>query len=204
MEAHELISDLRRQLNDLEKKGHSAVQVAGLRAYLDVVERDAENSKEHINREHEGMLARYSAQVQQALEMFKAILETGKTALNSIVLINGGAVVALLGVMSAVAASDSGKKLAANLAAALLLFGFGVLCGAVGFASRYFSQVFYAESYRERISGTDEAAAKRTSSREWYGHRFRDLAIVIGISGYILFGVAVVSSYQAVVQTFTP
>lgn len=103
--------------------------------------------------------------------------------------INGGAVVALLGVMSNLAGKADGAQLARYLALPLLEFGIGVLCSALGFALRYLSQACYAG---------DGAHSEK------YGDGFRYTAIFAAFAGYVLFGFAVANSYNAVIWSFPP
>lgn len=112
MESRELIGVIRQELIQVEAQGGTQVGVPALRAYLDALEKHTEASQEHRRREHEGMLAQYEAKSQQSIEMLKAVLETGKSALHSLVIINGGAVIALLGVMSSLAGKPDGTLLA--------------------------------------------------------------------------------------------
>lgn len=190
METSELIAAFRDQLDQVEAKGHQQVQLSALRAYLEAVEEDAGASQEYRNREHAGMLAQYAAKSDQAIEMLKAVLEAGKSALHSLLLINGGAVIALLGVMSNLVGKTGGSTLAKYLALPLLQFGIGVLVAAVGFAFRYFSQACYA-------------SAEADNKMERAGDLFRYAAIIAAISGYVLFGFAIANAYMAVVWTFS-
>lgn len=190
MESKELIDAFRKQLDQVEAQGSQQVQVAALRTYLDALERDAGASQEFRKREHEGMLAHYAAKNQHSLEMFKAVLEAGKSALHALLIINGGAVIALLGVMSNLAGKPAGVLLAKYLALPLLQFGIGVLIGAIGFAFRYFSQACY--------SGTSKSKDKY----DVWGDRFRYAAIFSAFAGYVLFGLAMVNAYYAVVWSF--
>lgn len=191
MESQELIDAFRKQLDQVEEQGNAQVQVAALRAYLSALEKDAGASQEFRRREHEGMLAHYAAKNQHSIEMVKAVLEAGKSTLHSLLLINGGAVVALLGVMSNLAGKPGGILLAKYLALPLLEFGIGVLCGALGFAFRYFSQAFYT------VSKSDK------DKFENWSDRFRYLAILAAIAGYILFGFAIANAYNAVGWSFS-
>lgn len=191
MESQELISYFRKQLDQVEAQGSQQVQVAALRSCLDALERDASTSQENRKREHEGMLAHYSAKNQHSIEMLKAVLESGKSALQSLLVINGGAVVALLGVFSSLAGKDGGATLALHLSLPLLQFGLGVLVAALGFAFRYFSQACYSDSSVEK------------DNYEKAGDWFRYAAIASALSGYLLFGFAVVNAYHAVVRSFS-
>jgi hypothetical protein len=190
MESQEVIDAFRNQLVQVEGLGHQQVNVSGLRAYLDALEKDAGASQAYRNREHAGMLAHHAAQSQNSIEMLKAVIESGKSALNALLLINGGASVALLGVMSNLVGRDGGAILAKYLALPLLQFGIGVLLGALGFAFRYLSQACYADSM------------KSTDLLGRIGNWLRSMAILTAIAGYILFGFAVANAYNAVMWAF--
>jgi hypothetical protein len=190
MESQEIIEAFRKQLEQVEAQGSQQVQVTALRAYLDALEKDAGATQEYRNREHAGMLAQYAARSQHAIEMLKAVLEAGKSALHALLLINGGAVVALLGVMSNLVGKSEGAALARYLALPLLQFGIGVLLGAVGFAFRYLSQACYSDS--------ENPEDKLHCSGDW----LRRTAILVAIGGYVLFAFAVGNSYRAVVWSF--
>ena len=191
MEYQEVIDALQEQLNQVEAQGSEHVQISALRAYLLAVKKDAGASQEFRKREHEGMLARYAANNQNEIEMLKAVLEAGKSALQSLIVINGGAVIALLGVMSNLAGKSGGVVLAQYLALPLLQFGIGVLSGAIGFAFRYFSQACYIES-----------ATEADTYYQW-GNRFKYCAILSATAGYTLFGFAMVNAYNAMVWAFS-
>lgn len=190
MESQELINEFRKQLEQVEVQGQQQVQVAALKSYLAALEKDAAASQEYRKREHEGMLAHYEAKNQHSIKMLEAVLETGKSALQSLLVINGGAVVALLGVFSSLVGKDEGAALARYLSLPLLQFGFGVLLAALGFSFRYFSQACYSDSDSE-IDNYHRAG-------DW----FRYAAIASALSGYVLFGFAVVNAYHAVVWSF--
>lgn len=139
MEPVELINELRQELKRVEDNGQTHVPITGLRQYLSALESDAHDSSEQRRRAHEGTLAHYTAQNQFSLEMFKSVLDTGKSAIDALLIINGGSVVAMLGVLSNLAGKPSGDTLARYFALPLLEFGIGVLLAACCFAFRYFS-----------------------------------------------------------------
>jgi len=191
MESQDLINEFRKQLDQVELQGDKQVQVAALRSYLNALEKDASSSQDYRKQQHEGMLAHYAAKNQHSIEMLKAVLEAGKSALQSLLIINGGAVVALLGVFSSLAGKNGGDTLARYLSLPLLQFGLGVLVAALGFAFRYFSQACYSDSNAEH------------DQYEKAGDVFRYAAILSAISGYVLFGLAVVNAYHAVIWSFS-
>ncbi|MDY6948308.1 MAG: hypothetical protein SXG53_21595 [Pseudomonadota bacterium] len=189
MESRELIEIFRRELSRVEAQGSKQVTVVALLEYIAALEKGATESNEYRRQQYEGKLAEYAADNDKQLEMLRAVLESGKSALQSLLIINGGAVVALMGVMANLAGKPDGATLARYLALPLLEFGLGVLCGSVGFAFRYFSQACYSEG---------------GENYEKIGDRLRIAAIISGISGFILFGLGVVNSYHAVVWSFAP
>ena len=72
--------------------------------------------------------------------MFKAVIESGKTALTTVMLVNGGAAVALLAFIANMAAKvDSPIKLYA-IAGALMWFVMGVLLAALATGTTYLTQ----------------------------------------------------------------
>lgn len=190
MEASEVISAFHRQLDEVQAQGNSTIPLQAIRAYLQILERDSASSQEHRNREHQGMRAEYSAKTELSIEMLKSVLEAGKSALHYLLLINGGAVVALLGVLSNLAGNKGGIIFAKYLALPMLQFGVGVLLAATGFAMRYFSQAFYAS-----VEGDDRKYMV-------WGDLFRNLAIAVGLGGYVIFGFAITNAYNAVIWSF--
>jgi hypothetical protein len=192
MESQEVIESFRKQLDQVEGQGGQQVQVSALHAYLNALEKDADASQEYRRQKHEGMLAHYTSQTQHSIEMLKAVLDAGKSALQSLLIINGGAVIALLGVLSNLVGKANGPDFAIRLALPLLLFGIGVLAGAIGFALRYFSQACYSESDGDK------------DSYEKWGDRFRYSSIAAALTGYALFGTAIMFSYKAVILAYTP
>jgi hypothetical protein len=193
VESRELIGEFRRQLADLESQGVAEVQVTALQQYLNALDKQTTLSKEHLDRELAKTLATGDAKAAFDLEMFKSVLEAGKSALQSLIVINGGAVIALLGVMSTLIGKQGGDVLARYLALPLLQFGLGVLFGTLGFALRYFSQACYANDF----SGDKSALDK-------WGDRLRIAAISAGFCGFVAFALGLVNSYLGVTWAFAP
>lgn len=191
MEAKEVIQQFRKDLDSRENLGQITFHLDGLRLYLDAMEKETGISENAINRQHAALLADVDARNQNNLEMFRAVIEAGKTTLNSLMIVNGGAVVAMFGVMANLAGQKSGdgKALALNLALPMLLFGIGVVLAVVGFGFRYFSQDLYAYT-----NGKDRKLIA--------AHTFKALAVIAAISGYSIFLIAVFKSYKAVLLTF--
>ena len=192
MEPRELLDDIRQLLVETEKEGINVVYIDPFKKYLDALEKDASDTHELRRRMHESSLAYYNADSQHNLEMFKSVLDAGKSALQSLILINGGAVVALLGVFSSLATQPNARALAHAFALPLLQFGIGVLLGAVGFAFRYLSQAQYGEHTEQ-----DKRA-------QVWGDRFKYASIVSAGLGFLSFMLGVGNAYIAVSRYFAP
>ena len=100
------------------------------------------------------------------------------------VLINGGAVVSLLGFMGATISKGLSSSLGANLTHPLLYFGIGVLAGALAFGGRYCAQWFYSSTMMKT------------------GHSFLVVTIIVVITGYAFFGVGICEAYTAFSKQF--
>jgi len=179
METTEAIAKLRQDLQTVKGTGRRWVAIEALEAYLDGLEKGAAQSAESRRLEYQRLLAHYDAQIKTWIEMFKSVIDAGKEALNALLLINGGAVVALLGFLGANIAKEGSAALGMRLTSSLLLFGVGVLLGAVAFGVRYLSQAVYAVE-RNKIGST-----------------LNVLTILIAIAGYIVFGFGVYGAYLA-------
>jgi hypothetical protein len=179
MEASDILQDLKTSIQEVKDGGQNTIAVDALTRYLDELGRDAASSIELRKLEYQQSLAHYDAQVKSGLEMFKSVLEAGREALKALVLINGGAVVALLGFMGATLNKDLPASLGYALSRPVLLFGIGVLVGAMGFGLRYVSQACYAYSWKLA------------------GHAANIASIVLAISGYALFGIGVFQAFTA-------
>ena len=144
MEAIEIINILKIELADYKAKGLKSVDIDSLERYLEVLGADTGQSIEFQKLQYSRTLAHYDAQTKYNLEFFKSVIDSGREALNALVLINGGAVVALLSFISITLSKGLSFELGSNLKCSILYFGIGVLMGALGFGGRYFTQFFYA------------------------------------------------------------
>lgn len=154
MNSKEILEDIRTQIAALKAKGQDSVLIENLERYCDQVEKDLTKSFEHLQLQHQSNLEQYKAtnaleiermksQSAANVEMFKAVIGAGLDVLKAAVLINGGAVVVLLGFLSTVASKGDNPALGLFLTRPLLAFGTGVFLAAVALAFRYFSQDAY-------------------------------------------------------------
>lgn len=101
-------------------------------------------------------------------------------------IVNGGAVIALLGFLGAAISKEMPRTLGLGLTMPLLLFGAGVLLGALGFGARYISQACYS------------------GDRPNWGQGFTVVAVVFGLSAYGIFGCGIYGAYTAFRMVFAP
>jgi len=172
------------------------VPVAGLLGYLGELEKGIGPSQEarriqweaalaDAAAKNQSSLAEYNAKSVHAIEMFKSVLDAGKEALNALLLINGGAVVAILGFLgNAFSKEKFSPQLGLDLTYPLACFGAGVLAGAAAYGVRYFSQACFASEWGK--AGTTLSV----------------LAIVVGICGYVAFGLGLSGAHGAFQQLF--
>lgn len=166
--------------------GQNAVGIEALQKYLEDLRTHATSSVELRKLEQQRSLAHFDAQTKHAIEMFKSVMDAGREALNALVLINGGAVVALLGFMGATIAKGFPASLGMQLTRPVLFFGLGVLMGALGFGVRYLGQACYS------------------GQRRTLGNVFNVTSSLSAVVGYILFGSGVYAAYSAFVVQFSP
>ena len=118
--------------------------------------------------------------------MFESVLEAGREALKAILIINGGAVIALLGFMGALISKGLPTSLGASLAGSIFQFGAGVLLTALGFGARYMSQAFF-HGEKSRV-----------------GQTFTVISIAMALAAYAMFGLGIYGAYEALASHFSP
>lgn len=186
MELKEFIEDFRRDIQDLQLAGTDQIAVKSLLRYIDETERIAGLSESERNRQQAAALATLAATNSANLEMFKAVIEAGKSALQAVMVINGGAAVALLGMFANLAAKPEGIHLARALSQPMQYFGAGVLIAAFSFGIRYASQACFSE------------AEKRTDRAWKIAKYFQIIAIIFTIAGYCAFAKGIYEASNAI------
>lgn len=180
MEAKELVKNIRLALTKLEETGQQTVSAPALREYLDKVESNATLSIELQKLQHESNLAHYKATSDLALEMFRSVLGFAQHALKTIILVNGGAAVAVLAFIGNIWTKLQGINVAEALITSEAWFAGGVLLGAVATGTSYFAQYFYE---------------RKTFDRWAIGFHMATVALVVG--AYASFGLGIHSIHNA-------
>ena len=187
MDAKQLLADLRDALKAVPSTEQRTIQVDALNKYLDRWEDSAMQGQKQTEIQHARQLEEWKMQLSvssaSSLEMFKAVIEAGQTALKSSIVINGGAAAALIALMSeglkANGISNMGSLLS-PLGYAWLCFMLGLGCAGSATAARYLSQAFYAE----RLRNTESATASKWRR---FGNWARNTAVVLAIASFALF-----------------
>ena len=151
MDAKKFIEAHRAALTDAEAKGLTLIQTSTLHSIFDEMEGYLPSSTELHPLELEkfrsnlaGSLA-YQEQVNTwNLEGFKQVIALGQSTLKSMMLINGGAAVALLAFLGNLLNTSSARAFLLPFANSLRFFVLGVFLAAVAHALTYLSQLFYA------------------------------------------------------------
>ncbi len=169
----------------MKQQGVAAVFVDNLINYLQAVEQspepnpspaDMERYKAELEQHIEGMKHANAA----SLENFRAVIAAGQAATKSIILINGGASVAMLAFIGHLARIGSTSVPA--YANCLLPFVAGTLLGGIVSGGTYLAQFFFGgrKPWHQRAGGIVNTTV-----------------IVLGICSFVAFGVGAWQTYSA-------
>ncbi len=187
MKSTEVVEVLRGAVANTKEAGVKQVSIADLEAFsarlaetvartpADAAAGDA--AMEAYRAELSAWVSSRQQDHEHNLEMLRATITTGQSALKSALLINGGAAVALLAFIGSAGSAWSSNKIAEalpDISAALLLYVFGVLAAAVAAGATYLSQAGYGNEF-----------GKASRCVGYIGHV---LAVVGVLASYILFG----------------
>lgn len=113
--------------------------------------------------------------------MLRSVVESGKTALTTSILVNGGATVALLAFLGNLISKSPSQLLPMQtlLVASLMSFAAGVLAGAVATGTTYVTNYCYTAAWRP------------------WGIGFHVLTVVLVAGAYVAFLGGVVAAYHA-------
>ncbi|MBB4126524.1 uncharacterized membrane protein YidH (DUF202 family) [Xanthomonas translucens] len=142
----------RQALEEATTAGLTHVDVDRLQELFDMVEKQVQQelvqdahpvNLEKFRADLQGSLAYQEHRNSWSLEGFKQIIALGQSTLKSIMLINGGASVALLAFLGNIVNSPASKTPILPFANSLGAFVIGVFLAALAYALTYFSQLFY-------------------------------------------------------------
>lgn len=194
MKSREVVQVFRNTIISTKKAGVERVSVADLEAYVTHLDNvvaetgeDVQAGKAAMERYRADLSAWISSRQQKHehnLEMLRAVVATGQSALRSALLINGGAAVAMLAFIGGIWPHNSSSPVIGSLAFALVFYVFGVLAAAVASGATYFSQAGYGQEF-----GSASDIVGRV------GHILAVLGVFIA---YGLFGYASWSAFLAI------
>lgn len=174
MEGKEVIENIRTAIGQVQASGKEFVNIPSLYTYLDELEKAVPTSLQTAEFQHQSNLEWYKAVQQSNLEMFRSVITTGQTALRTSLLINGGATIAVLTFLGNMRTHLRGiglhYPLEEPLVNSLVLFGFGVLLGAIATGTTYLSQSTYHHGWVKS------------------GHGFLIATVCLVIATYFVFG----------------
>ena len=190
MDAKVLIDIHRKALKDAEKNGLTSVSSKNLHSIFDPIEKGLGDNNSQIDpvslekfRSDLAASLAYQDHVHNwDIEGFKQVIALGQSALKSIMLINGGASVALLAFISNLATNTSAKLQIPPFAESLRYFVIGVFLSSAAFAPTYLSQSFF------------------DGEKKWQQHTgltFQIITIAIGIFSFISFFYGADAAYHA-------
>ena len=114
----------------------------------------------------------------KSIEMFRSLIDSAKDALRASMIINGGAVLALLSLLGNIDNSNL-KNISSDLSQAMGIFALGVLSTSIAYGLRYIAQFSYAH--------------KKTN----LGHILKIITIAAVLSAHIAFFTGVWITYEA-------
>lgn len=151
MDAQQLIEAHRTVLKEAEASGLSTIQTSTLHSIFDDLEKQLTigHSQPHplelekFRSDLAGSLAYQEHVHNWSLEGFRQVIALGQSTLKSIMLINGGAAVALLAFLGNLITRSGSSTSIVAFADSMRMFVVGVFLAAIAYATTYFSQLFY-------------------------------------------------------------
>ena len=193
MRANEIIAIYTSAIRDAAEQGAESVPVSELERVNGLIIKMAGESPEDVA-VGEAALERYKAQLSADaehrkslhefdLEMLRATIMTGQSALKGCLLINGGAAIAVLAFLGNAWTKDFPRRVLLDASYGLSLFVWGVLAAATALGATYLSQAGYGNEF-----------GKHSARVGSYG---RSLAIGLVITSYALFACAAWQVYSS-------
>lgn len=185
MSAKEFARQLRAEIESFAAQGQTSVSIetltSGLDKFIDSANDESESIlierlKAHLQAEVEKEKYNHSAD----LEMFKSVIQTGQNALRAIVLLNGGAAVALLAFIGKLA--DVSRLNIPLFAVPLTIFVVGAFLSTISSGLTYLTQLLYSEMGKWR---------NRT------GVFLQIVSIILGLASLCSFGYGTYRAYGA-------
>lgn len=190
MEAKDAFAWIKSDLNQLLSHGFEFVHTRSLLAAVERQETNAPQVSQWADLENKTRIANADRKSTMDLEMFKSVLETGKTALTTAILVNGGASVALLAFLANVSVKTEMVARVPALAGALMWFVFGVLSAACATGMTYLTQSAYAKTL---YSVGDQRSIGLVS--RLLGRIGKPITVALVVATYLMFAIGSYAAY---------
>lgn len=172
MKSFEVIQMFKDTVATTKAKGVEHVPIKNLEAFADELQEVVESTPEDVAA-GEAAMEEYRAHLtawvsssqhrhEKSLEILRAGVTAGQSALKSALLINGGAAVALLAFIGKIWGDVDTQPVLDALATALIFYVSGVLSAAMASGATYFSQAGFADEFgplSQRVGGVGRVAA---------------------------------------------
>lgn len=199
MDLNDVIAKIEKDVRAGKEIGQQSIDIDKMLSYLEQLKLSAgaelETARFRAQFAHERQQAYCNDLNQKSADMFKSVLETGGSAIKSVILINGGAAVGLLTFLGNLAGKEKVGGLVVALGSCLQWFGWGVLAGALGMGFRYASQSNYGRSLYINIalaianSGKENPDPIPKNKFDERGSIFEIASFASTALSYILFGI---------------
>ena len=157
MKTAEVIEMFRSAIANTRQSGAMQVTLDDLEAYANRLEETAKKTPNDVAA-GEAVMERYKADLsawinarqqhhEYNLEMLRATLATGQSALKSALLINGGAAAAVLAFIGGIWSLEKSQTTIHAISGALFLYVMGVLSAALAAGATYFAQAGYGGEF---------------------------------------------------------
>lgn len=144
---------------------------------------------EQDQKEHEGGIASYNALMKRGDEMLKSVVDSGKFAIHSSVILNGGATAAVLAFVSnSLVNTNLGKEITTFFLLGAQWFSYGAIASVVAAGLTYVTNYCYMVEYDIRSNNVIQREKHDDKKTVW---------LKIGIGTHILTIIAVLVSYVA-------
>jgi hypothetical protein len=149
MTGKDAIHIIHENVRAVQETGVSSIPIEALQRLLDHLDSD-QAEKDMALAKHRGELAKYSAEANAQLELFKSVILSGESARKSFFLLNGGAAVAVLALIGHLSTSAITATQVSKFAFALVSFACGLLFAAGASGGTYLVQKAFADSKKRR------------------------------------------------------
>ena len=186
MDVKAFAEELKTSINQVKSQGHETVNCDNLIKYIDMVVEAASNddktdeNTEVLKARLQLSLEEYKYNLSASLEMFKSIIQSGQNAIKTMLLLNGGAAIALLAFIGKL--SDNNSSAIPDFAYSITAFVIGALVIGVTSCLTYLSQIALDSNVKwHKKSGTTLQAT----------------CVALGLTSICAFAFGTYKTYQA-------